>query len=172
MRVLRAAARDLQDAYGVLAGSCRRVVNRGRPVPHWLFTSEGVQHAANKIRDCDYFIGYVDDSPAGVLWIKWADAGCWGDAGSDRTAGYVHGLGVRQEWAGAGIGVALLEWASSYIGSRGRRIARLECDAGSSGLCAYYESLGFVDRGLVSPDDQLRRYERSALPAPTDGSPG
>ena len=45
-------------------------------------------------------------------------------------------------------------------------MVRLECDAGSSGLCAYYESLGFVDRGLVSPDNQLRRYERSAVPAP------
>jgi GNAT superfamily N-acetyltransferase len=171
MRVVRAVARDLQDAYQVLADSCRRVVNRGRPVPHWLFTSEGLQHVADRIRDCDYFIGYVDDSPAGVLWIKWADAGCWGNAGSDRTAGYVHGLGVRQEWSGAGIGVALLEWASSYIASRGRRMVRLECDAGSSGLCAYYESLGFVDRRLVSPDNQLRRYERSAVPTPADGNP-
>jgi len=165
MRVVRAAARDLQDAYGVLADSCRRVVSRGRPVPHWLFTFEGQQHVADKIRDCDYFIGYTDDLPAGALWIKWADTECWGDAGSDLTAGYVHGLGVRQEWAGAGIGAALLEWASSYIASRGRSIVRLECDAKSPGLCAYYESLGFHDRGLVSPANQLRRYERLALPA-------
>lgn len=166
MRIVRAAARDLQDAYEVLADSCRQVVNRGRPVPHWLFTSEGIQHVASKIRDCDYFIGYIDDSPVGALWIKWADEECWGDAGSDRTAGYVHGLGVRQEWAGAGIGAALLEWASSYIDSRGRSIVRLECDAKSPGLCAYYENLGFGDHGLVSPADQLRRYERLALSAP------
>lgn len=166
MRIVRAAARDLQDAYEVLADSCRRVVNRGRPVPHWLFTSEGLQHVADKIRDCDYFIGYIDDSPAGALWIKWADAGCWGNAGSDRTAGYVHGLGVRQEWAGAGIGAALLEWASSYIASRGRSMVRLECDGGSPGLCAYYESLGFVDQGVAPSANQLRRYERLALSAP------
>jgi len=125
MRIVRAAARDLQDAYGVLADSCRRVVSRGRPVPHWLFAFEGQQHVADKIRDCDYFIGYIDDSPAG-----------------------------------AGIGAALLEWASSYIASRGRSIVRLECDAKSPGLCAYYESLGFQDRGLVSSANQLRRYER------------
>ncbi|MEA4884886.1 MAG: GNAT family N-acetyltransferase [Clostridia bacterium] len=163
MRVVRATARDLHDAYGVLADSLRHVVDRGRSVPEWLFTSEGVQNVADKIRDCDYFIGYVDDSPAGVLWIKWADTGCWGDAGSDGAAGYTHGLGVSRQWAGAGIGRALLEWSYSYIASRGRSMVRLECDAQSSEVCDYYESLGFVDRGLVSPANQLRRYERRAL---------
>ncbi|HHY63279.1 MAG TPA: GNAT family N-acetyltransferase [Bacillota bacterium] len=160
MCIMRATAKHMHDAYGVLLDSCRRVVERGKRVPFWLFTAEGQQHVAEKIRDCDYFIGFISGSPAAVLWIKWADSCSWEDAGSDRLAGYVYGFGVKQEWAGAGVGRALLEWASSYIASKGRRLVRLECDAGNPTLCAYYEMLGFEDRGLTAPGNQLRKYER------------
>jgi len=45
----------------------------GGKIPSWLFTADGQQHVSEKIRDSDYFIGYIADSPATVLWIKWAD---------------------------------------------------------------------------------------------------
>lgn len=163
MEVVRATAKDMRDAYEVLANSCRRVVEFGGRIPSWLFTADGQQHVSEKIRDSDYFIGYIADSPATVLWIKWADFYSWDDAGIDGQAGYVHGFGVKKEWAGAGAGKALLEWASSYVASRGRRLIRLECEAGNLQLCAYYERLGFEDRGLAGPGSQLRKHERQAV---------
>lgn len=163
MEVVRATAKNMRDAYEVLADSCRRVVELGGRVPFWLFTADGQQHVSEKIRDSDYFVGYIADSAAAVLWIKWADVYSWDDEGIDGQAGYIHGFGVKKEWAGAGAGKALLEWASAYIASRGRRLIRLECEARNLRLCAYYERLGFEDRGLAGPGSQLRRYERRAV---------
>lgn len=160
MQVVRAAVDNIDHAFDVLTDSCRRVVAMGRSVPSWLFSAEGKLHVVEKVRDSDYFIGYVNDSPASVLWVKWADPFSWGDCGSDGLAGYVHGFGTKRKWAGFGIGRALLEWTSSYIASRGRRFLRLECDAHNPAICSYYEKLGFSDRGCAMPMNQLRRYER------------
>ncbi len=97
----------MHDAYGVLLDSCRRVVERGKRVPFWLFTAEGQQHVAEntRLRLLHRLHQWFSRSS---LWIKWADSCSWEDAGSDRLAGYVYGFGVKQEWAGAGVGRALL----------------------------------------------------------------
>jgi len=159
MQIVRASAADVDGAFDVLSDSCRRVVEFGRPMPPWLFTEEGRMHVADKVRDCDYFIGRAEGRPAAAAWLKWADPAAWGDCAHAESAGYLHGLGVKREWAGFGLGVAMLDWCTQYVAGRGLELLRLECDAPNPRIRSYYESLGFTGRGIIPGPTPLQRYE-------------
>lgn len=159
MEIIRATAADVDDAFDVLCDSCHRVVELGRPIPRWLFTAEGRLHVADKVRDCDYFLGLIDGRPAAGVWLKWADPAGWGDCACSRNAGYVHGLGVKREWAGFGVGAAMVNWCADHVADRGVELVRLECDAPNSKIRNYYEALGFAERGVLPGPPPLHRYE-------------
>jgi GNAT superfamily N-acetyltransferase len=78
----------------------------------------------------------------GTLRILWADPAMWPeDAGN---AGYIHGLAVRTDARGHGVGAAMLEWAKAPPGARGFScgwIARPQPI-----LRRYYERLGTAFR--------------------------
>jgi ribosomal protein S18 acetylase RimI-like enzyme len=81
----------------------------------------------------------------------------------EPDAGYVHRLAVRRAYAGRGMGRALLEWAAAQTAGSGRVWLRLDCMADNRRLCHYYESLGFVQRGIVGNDRWSGRlYEQRA----------
>ena len=88
-----------------------------------------------------------------------ADPAAWGDCAHAESAGYLHGLGVKREWAGFGLGVAMLDWCTQYVAGRGLELLRLECDAPNPRIRSYYESLGFTGRGIIPGPTPLQRYE-------------
>lgn len=98
-----------------------------------------------------------DDEPVGKLTLQWDDPEMWGERPPD--AGYVHGLCVRREVAGLGVGEALLDWAARQVSACGRRWLRLHCMAANPGLRAYYERLGFTYRGQAE-EGWAALYER------------
>ena len=57
----------------------------------------------------------------------------------------------------------MIEWAKEEAKKKGRRYLRLDCDAKYPGLCAVYESAGFIrrDTRLMGKKEQflLARYE-------------
>jgi ribosomal protein S18 acetylase RimI-like enzyme len=68
-----------------------------------------------------------------------------------QTTSYLSTLTVAREFAGYGIGEALLGWAESTLRQREKRWACLDCYASNSTLCAYYERQGYVAIGEFEP---------------------
>jgi GNAT superfamily N-acetyltransferase len=74
--------------------------------------------------------------------IVWNDPLMWGDL--PDPAGYIHMLMVDRDFAGHGIGRALLAWAESFIVDSGRHLARLDCVRSKGLLRGYYERAGYT----------------------------
>jgi ribosomal protein S18 acetylase RimI-like enzyme len=70
-----------------------------------------------------------------------ADVELWGEPG--REAGYVHRLAVARNFAGVGIGAALLEFASDQVARWGMAWLRLDCNKDNEELQNYYRRNGF-----------------------------
>jgi len=107
----------------------------------------------------EMYLARRDGVPAGKISLQWQDA-LWQDA--PGKAGYVHGLATHRDFAGQGVGRALLAWAERKVAQAGGEYLRLDCDAHNPMLRAYYESAGFTHRGDVTlPHRVASRYEKS-----------
>jgi GNAT superfamily N-acetyltransferase len=72
----------------------------------------------------------------GTLALQWSDEETWGNVSED--AGYVHGLAIRRDSAGRGVGRELLRWAEGSAAVAENRA-----------LHEYYGGAGFGYRGRV-----------------------
>ena len=68
-----------------------------------------------------------------------------GDVPGD--AGYVHGLAIRRDFAGKGLGREFLRWAEDRVAASGKKYLRLDCAAENRALNEYYRRAGFSYRG-------------------------
>jgi GNAT superfamily N-acetyltransferase len=96
---------------------------------------------------------------AGKITLQWQDESLWGQMPWDAV--YVHGLSTHRDYAGKGVGLALLRWAERAAESAGRSYVRLDCNADNPELRAYYERAGFAHRGDVALGHRVAaRYEK------------
>jgi GNAT superfamily N-acetyltransferase len=96
---------------------------------------------------------------AGKITLQWEDTAVWGQTPWDAV--YVHGLSTHRDYAGKGVGLALLRWAERAAEGAGRESVRLDCNADNPELRAYYERAGFAPRGEVALGHRVAaRYER------------
>lgn len=102
----------------------------------------------------------------GTFSLDWDDEAYWGP--QEPIAGYVHGLSVREGFAGLGFGRFVIDWCATQARKQNRRFVRLGCDARNARLCAYYASLGFVrvgGKGMSEQADYIEAlYEKSVSP--------
>jgi RimJ/RimL family protein N-acetyltransferase len=101
-----------------------------------------------------------DSVAVGMMSLSWQDEKRWGPQEPD--AGYVHGISLRDDFHGIGLGSYALAWCADHVRDNDRNYLRLDCDVRNSKLCAYYESLGFLrvaTRQLVA-DYIAAFYER------------
>lgn len=83
--------------------------------------------------------------PAGMLSLSWQDDEYWGPQAPN--AGYVHRLSVRDGFRGCGLGVYAINWCADVVRANDRQRLRLDCELTNTGLCDYYEAIGFVRVG-------------------------
>jgi ribosomal protein S18 acetylase RimI-like enzyme len=106
-----------------------------------------------------------DGMSVGTFSLDLDDDRHWGP--QEAIAGYVHGLCVRKGFNGHGLDQFMIDWCANKMKALNRRFVRLDCDAGNTMLCAYYESLGFVPVGLKPMPDSVEYiaslYERLTL---------
>ena len=93
------------------------------------------------------YLAALEGRTFGTLALQWSDEEVWGYAPGD--AGYVHGLAIRRDFAGLGLGRELLRWAEDRAALSGKRYLRLDCVAKNRRLNEYYERAGFRCRGRV-----------------------
>jgi GNAT superfamily N-acetyltransferase len=130
---------------------------RAGPYPQPVWVRQGV--AADIAAGCVYLAREPEGPVLGTVRLLWSDPDLWPP--DKDEAGYVHGLIIRNEARGRGLGVALLAWAEQTVRARGRRYLRLDCDARNPKLCAYYERLGFKPAGVIPTARHMAaRYEK------------
>ena len=91
-----------------------------------------------------YVVEDEGDAVATVTLLR-DDPLYWGERPPDAV--YVHKLAVRRACAGQRIGSAIVEWADATAAAAGREFLRLDCLRDNPGIRAYYEALGFEQRG-------------------------
>jgi GNAT superfamily N-acetyltransferase len=91
------------------------------------------------------FVVDHDDDPAATITVDlYADPEFW-LPGDDPAEGlYVHRLIVARSHAGAGLGSALLDWASGQAQAAGLTWLRADCWRTNTALRAWYEGQGFA----------------------------
>lgn len=67
-----------------------------------------------------------------------------------KTDGYLEAFAVHRDYAGGGIGAALLAWAEQEARGRGLAYLRLDCWAENPALRAYYRRAGFREVGTLT----------------------
>jgi GNAT superfamily N-acetyltransferase len=98
-------------------------------------------------RGNEMYVARREGQPVAKLALQWSDD-LWLDLPAE--AGYVHGLATRRDFAGQGIGLALLRWAEGLVTAAGKSFVRLDCNADNPPLRAYYERAGYEHRGDVT----------------------
>lgn len=104
------------------------------------------------------YVAKVDGMLVGSITLIWEDEHNWGKEGLDGKAGYVHGLMVRGDYKGQGLGGQMIDWAVNEVGAKKRPFIRLDCHADNTDLCKYYEKLDFK---RVKTADNTAFYERT-----------
>ncbi|RNL83566.1 GNAT family N-acetyltransferase [Halostreptopolyspora alba] len=74
----------------------------------------------------------------------YADPDFWGLADDPDNALYIHKMAVDRQWAGHGIGGALLDFAAELAEEQGRSWVRLDAWKTNPGLHRYYQNQGFT----------------------------
>jgi GNAT superfamily N-acetyltransferase len=156
LMISRAHPNDLEtalaidaSAYGWRAAMGIPTGTPPRPLPE-LF--------AESIARGEMYLARLDGAPAGKIVLQRQDTLWSDDAGK---AIYVHGLATHRDFAGKGIGRALLTFAERVAADAGKAYVRLDCNADNPNLRAYYERAGFTHRGDVAlPHRVASRYEK------------
>lgn len=144
IEVRRAGSPELGVVVSILDEAAEWLVSRG--IEQWE-PGSFAGRIAERIERGEMYLAEMHGQPFGTFALQWSDEETWGDVPDD--AGYVHGLAIRREYAGRGLGRALLRWAENQVASSGGEYLRLDCAAENRALNEYYERAGFEHRGRV-----------------------
>ena len=145
IRIVRARASELDTVLSILEEAAQWLVSTG--IEGWQPGSFSRQRIADRIEREEMYLAEVGGRSAGTLALQWSDEETWGNVPED--AGYVHGLAIRRDFAGQGLGRELLRWAEDRAAASGKRYLRLDCVAENRALNEYYRRAGFVYCGRV-----------------------
>jgi protein-tyrosine phosphatase len=147
---------DLDDLEALYEDAARWLA--ARDINQWQagYFRRDSQLAAIRRGEC--YIVRAPGQAVGMLTLIWADPSIWGEQPAD--AGYLHGLAVRRDWAGLGLGRQLLTWAERRVAAAGKPYLRLDCGADNPPLRAYYEHAGFIHKGDTGTRWRASLYEK------------
>ncbi|MCW3062784.1 MAG: hypothetical protein JWQ02_4605 [Capsulimonas sp.] len=117
-----------------------------------------------KVEIGEFHCVFEGDVMVGVVRLIWSDTEMWDD--NSDPAGYVHTLILRRDFAGRGIGRAVLGWAEEQCRRRGAEYVRLDCRASNPELNRYYVEQGFVACGEKTVDGYCGRLYQKRLVIP------
>lgn len=157
IRRVRAEKADLDPVLSILDEAARWLASRG--IEQWKPGTFRRQRIAGRIESGEMYLAELDGRYVGTLALQWADEETWGEIAPD--AAYIHGLAIRREFAGRGLGRELLRWAESRAALADKAYLRLDCGAQNPALNEYYEQAGFGFRGRTWVGDlEVSLYEK------------
>lgn len=102
--------------------------------PHTLTTDNLID---DYTRD-NCYVMYVDETPAATFILQWKDPLYYADV-PDNTAGFIHKVAIRRQFAGQNLFSAILDFCRTECLNRGIHELQLETDATRPKLTAFYE---------------------------------
>jgi GNAT superfamily N-acetyltransferase len=141
VRVARSA--DLDAVISLLEEAARWMVRRN--IEGWKPDGFSRRRITDLIKGGEMYLAVIDGQPVGTFALQWSDRETWGEVPDD--AGYVHGLAIRRDFAGMGLGREMLRRAEHMVYRAERAYLRLDCVAGNEVLNEYYRRAGFGYRG-------------------------
>ncbi|MBY8876808.1 GNAT family N-acetyltransferase [Streptomyces sp. PLK6-54] len=115
-----------------------------RGIDQWQFPPHRDRITAALHRG-EVFLAEVEGRPIATLQLdNHADPEFWTAVDEPGNALYVHRMAVARDFAGFGVGGALLRWASDRAALMGKAWLRLDAWKDNLGLHRYYESQGFT----------------------------
>ena len=143
LQVREAGASDLDAVISILEEAARWMVSQN--IEGWTPDGFSRDRIADLIEGGEMYLAVLDGEPVGTFAIQWSDRETWGNVSDD--AGYVHGLAIRRDFAGMGLGRELLGRAEHMVSLAKRAYLRLDCVADNEALNEYYRRAGFGYRG-------------------------
>lgn len=137
-----------------------------RPWPNRAGRDSRIRAALRRGRS---WICWDDDMPAATITADPDGDPYWSAEDRAEPAVYLHRLVVGRNYAGAGLGAALIDWAG-WTARRDHRARWIRVSAWTTNLRLhrYYEHLGFVPRGF-HPDDgypSAARFQKATADIP------
>jgi ribosomal protein S18 acetylase RimI-like enzyme len=152
----RAVAADVDAVAAILTEAADWVAGLDHPQWPSPFPREQVVQLVER---GELYVARLDGEVAATVTLQWSDVPYWGERPPD--AGYVHKLAVRRDFAGRGVGHALVAWAEAETLAHGRSYLRLDCLAANPRIRRYYEELGFAGCGEIERGGlRMALYER------------
>ena len=140
--VRQATAADAAVVADILQ-EASRFADATHGVVMWEMNELAAEYIAAEISSGLFFLAEADGEPAGTIRFQLEDELFWPDLDNPGESAFVHRLGVRRRFAGAGVSTALLQWAVGHARTLDKRYLRLDCDASRDRLRALYERFGF-----------------------------
>lgn len=141
--VVKAQPADVASLIAIMDDATRYKAARGDLA--WGATGNWAQRVAAALQRGELFVVRAAGRDIGTVCMQWDDERYWGAQPS--VAGYLHGLAVKDGYRGSGAGGRVIDWAAGHVAANGRRFLRLDCAAGNTALCRYYEGQGFALAG-------------------------
>jgi ribosomal protein S18 acetylase RimI-like enzyme len=160
-----AAEQDLSLALKLLKEAAETLKDKG--INQWTFWQDPSEEKINWIKQGFennefYFVENLENELVAMFRLMSEDELYWGKQTQD--ARYIHSLVVRKQFSGQQIGQQIMQQIESNLIERNVFILRLDCNASSKGLCAYYEKLDFVKVGEKQMPHSLNHlYEKKLL---------
>lgn len=109
-----------------------------------------------------FFVLSEQDRIMAMYRLLFEDELYWGK--QKEKAGYVHSLVVKKEFQGQHLGTTIMKKIESFLVAQHISLFRLDCVSSNSGLCRYYERLGFKKVGEKQMPLSLNNlYEKALL---------
>ena len=108
IEVVRAGGSDLDTVLSILEEALW-LVRRG--IDRWEPVSFSRRRIADRIGHGEMYLARSAGQNFGTFALQWSDEEVWGAVPGD--AGYVHGLAIRRDFAGRGLGLELLRWVKN-----------------------------------------------------------
>jgi len=150
----QASPADSEAVTALLRQTALWLQSKGSTQWSGLLTGEDVHGTSDAIARGDVFIGRdIDqDKVAGVVILlttpsPW-DLELWETADDHSTSVYLHRLAINRDYAGTGLGEAMMHWAANGIRFEGKDRIRLDCIATNETLFQFYSSLGYAHQHI------------------------
>ena len=134
---------DLDTVVSMLEEAARWMIRR--EIEGWTPDGFSRERIAVLIESGEIYLAVLDGWLAGTFALQWSDRETWGDVPDD--AGYIHGLAIRREFAGKGLGREMIRRAEQMVSRSEREYLRLDCVADNETLNEYYRRAGFAYSG-------------------------
>lgn len=89
------------------------------------------------------YVLYADEQPAATFILQRKDPLYYPDV-PDNTAGFIHKVAIRRQFAGQGLFTAIIDFCQHECRRRGIHQLQLETDATRPKLMQFYERTGFA----------------------------